>query len=193
MSQFFKDFDFENFWDNSSFQQGEFLADRKSLFIGKPINDEMIKELEQNLGYKLPQSYLELLKTQNGGLVQTQLFITDKPISLYGECYVSIDNIGGIDKNAKNCSLYQCEYLIGYGFPDIGLYFADLGTDHDWLIMDYRECGNNGEPQISYICVDGGEPEIQVIAKDFETFIKGLKNADEFDYDDDNCVYLIDK
>lgn len=177
-------------WDNSSFEQGEYLAGQKSLYVGRAITDEMIKEAQNELGYQLPQSYLQFLKIQNGGIIHEHLIITDEPNDLYGD-YLSITNIAGIDKQAKRRSIYYGKILIERGFVDIGIYVCNLLTDHDWLIMDYRECGKNGEPQISHICVDGDEPHIQIIAKDFKTFIENLKNANDFEYDDDECVYVI--
>ena len=189
MSQF-NSISTDNFWDNLPFEQGGYLADKKELFIAKPITNDMVSAVQNELGYQLSQSYLEFLKSQNGGIIHEHLLITDEPNSLSGD-YFSITNIAGIDKQAKNCSLYYGKTLIESGFVDIGVYFCDLKIDHDWMIMDYRECGKNGEPKITHVYVDGGEPEIQVTTKDFKTFIDNLKNANEFKYDDDECVYII--
>lgn len=178
-------------WNNEPFDDDGYLFGRKSSFVGEPINDEMINQAQNKLGYRLPKDYLELLNSQNGGLIHHKLFITDEPNSLYGD-YLYITNILGIDKHCKN-SIYITQILTQCGFDNMGIYFCDLNTDHDWLVMDYRECGQDGEPQISHICVDGGVPEIQIIAKDFNGFMQGLKNADEFEYDEDNDIYLVHK
>ena len=51
----FENFDWTNFWNDSDYA--------KKAYIGKAPTDEEISEIEKELGYKLPQSYIELIKT----------------------------------------------------------------------------------------------------------------------------------
>ena len=46
--------------------------------MGKEPTDEEIKGIEEELGYKLPQSYIELVKNHNGGTPFTALFRNDE-------------------------------------------------------------------------------------------------------------------
>lgn len=55
----FKDFDFSSFWDNNEYAQ--------KYYIGTTPTDEQVKDIENELGYKLPQSYIALIKQCNGG------------------------------------------------------------------------------------------------------------------------------
>ena len=43
----FKDFDFSSFWDNNEYAQ--------KYYIGTTPTDEQVKDIENELGYKLPQ------------------------------------------------------------------------------------------------------------------------------------------
>ena len=45
----------------------------------KGATDKQIKQAEKQLGIKLPASYVELLKIQNGGYIQFETFPTDFP------------------------------------------------------------------------------------------------------------------
>lgn len=37
-------------------------------YVSKPPSDELIASVEQELGYKLPSSYIWLMKQHNGGI-----------------------------------------------------------------------------------------------------------------------------
>lgn len=50
----FGGFDFTNFWEDSAYALEE--------YVSKPPSDELIASVEQELGYKLPSSYIWLMK-----------------------------------------------------------------------------------------------------------------------------------
>ena len=50
----FENFDFTDFWDDDEYAMNE--------YIGAPPTEEMIEETECELGYKLPESYIWLMK-----------------------------------------------------------------------------------------------------------------------------------
>ena len=78
----FENFDWSNFWDDDySLKE----------YVGKEPTDEEIKGIEEELGYKLPQSYIELVKNHNGGTPFTALFRND-------ETSVYITGIYGTDR-----------------------------------------------------------------------------------------------
>ena len=54
----FEGIDFSDFW-----KDGEW-ADS---YLSDPVTDEMIQSVEEELGYKLPESYIALMRQHNGG------------------------------------------------------------------------------------------------------------------------------
>ena len=52
------------------------------------------------------------------------------------------------------------------------------------LMLDYRKCGPDGEPEVLYVNLETKE-EV-VIARNFETFIRGLKTSMEALSDSEN-------
>ena len=55
----FEDFDFFSLWIINEYAQ--------KYYIGTTPTDKQIEEIESELGYKLPQSYIVLIKQCNGG------------------------------------------------------------------------------------------------------------------------------
>ena len=58
MKQEFEGFDFTNFWDDNYYARKEYISDAPT--------DELIADVEKELGYKLPTSYIWLMKQHNG-------------------------------------------------------------------------------------------------------------------------------
>ena len=56
----FENFDWKSFWDNSDGYTDD--------YTGKAPTDQEILDIEKETGYKLPESYIELIKHQNGGV-----------------------------------------------------------------------------------------------------------------------------
>ena len=48
------------------------------------------------------------------------------------------------------------------------------------IMLDYRKCGKEGEPEAVHVDQDE-DYKINFVAKDFETFIKGLLSEEHFD------------
>ena len=67
----FENFDFTDFWDDDEYAMNE--------YIGAPPTEEMIEETECELGYKLPESYIWLMKQHNGGIPFNVCFPCDEP------------------------------------------------------------------------------------------------------------------
>ncbi|GIU02398.1 hypothetical protein TUM4438_46710 [Shewanella sairae] len=59
MEIFYEGFDLKNFWEECEYAEKEYVCE--------PLTDQLVEEIESELGYKLPLSYIELMKTQNGG------------------------------------------------------------------------------------------------------------------------------
>ena len=60
MRKFFADFDVQGFWEPSDYALKE--------YIGVQVTDDVVAAVEMDLGYKLPASYVELMRIQNGGI-----------------------------------------------------------------------------------------------------------------------------
>lgn len=155
----FDNIDLNDFWDSSS------ECDYLKL---EPFSEETLRDLEKEIGYKLPESYIALLRVQNGGCPQNKRV---------GNTLWLIDGIYGIGKG--DSEFWENE---GIGYPKIGVPICTSSDGCSMIFLDYRECGNDGEPRVV-----GVDPELNVIAfiaKDFETFINMLVPA-RYDENDD--------
>lgn len=173
--QFFKDFDFKGFWSECSYSARD--------YIGNIPDNEMIDSVQKELGYKLPGSYIQMMKTQNGGLANKSVFPTAEANS-WADDHVAITGIMGIGRERiySLCGEKGSRFVIEeLGYPAIGVYFADCpSAGNDMVAFDYTNCGKDGEPEIVHVDLENGFKKT-FLAKDFETFIKGLKKEEEFD------------
>lgn len=175
MSESFKDFDLSNFWEKS-----EYAAET---FVSEPPTAELIGSIERELGYKLPASYIELMKNQNGGTPKNRAFPTKERTS-WAEDHVAVVGIYGIGRE-KRYSLggeFGGKFMMEeWGYPDIGVYIADCpSAGHDMICLDYRKNGRDGEPEVVHIDQEC-DYKITFLAADFEEFVKGLVNHDVYD------------
>ena len=171
----FEGFDFTDFWDDSDYARKAYLCE--------PPTDVLIAELEQELGYKLPESYIWLMKQHNGGIPHKQCFPTDVPTS-WADDHIAIEGIMGIGRNktyAIGGELGSRFMIEAWEYPDIGVAICDCpSAGHDMIFLDYRQCGPSGEPQVVHIDQEF-DYEITPLADNFEAFIRGLVHADVYD------------
>ncbi|MBP3273247.1 MAG: SMI1/KNR4 family protein [Ruminococcus sp.] len=124
---------------------------------------ELIKRAEENIGYKLPGSYLNFLELQNGGYIK------------YFDCWC--DGILGISEDPKEH--YGLEFTFRLrrnewedapiGVP-IG--YTQSGG-HDMYYLDYRKVDENGEPRV--VRMDNeGDNAIYSVAANFTEFIRNI-------------------
>lgn len=161
----FEDFDFTDFWNDD--------VENMDL-IGEPPSDELIAEIEKELGYKLPASYIWLMKQHNGGLLKKTDFLVTVSNSwkLIGiTSFIKINSICDENQFMKN----------DWGYPDIGVAICDTpSAGHEMIFLDYRECGRQGEPKVVHIDQEL-DYEITLLADNFEDFIRGLVDSEEFE------------
>ena len=142
----FENFDFTDFWDDDEYAMNE--------YIGAPPTEEMIEETERELGYKLPESYIWLMKQHNGGIPFNVCFPCDEPTS-WADDHVAITGIMGVDKDKiySLCGQLGSRFMIEeWGYPDIGVAICDCpSAGHDMIFLDYRECGPQGEPKVVHV------------------------------------------
>ncbi|WP_331478031.1 hypothetical protein [Terrisporobacter hibernicus] len=49
------------------------------------------------------------------------------------------------------------------------------------IMLDYRKCGKEGEPEVVHVDQDN-DYNITFVTKDFETFVNGLASEEQFYY-----------
>lgn len=173
----FEGFDFTDFWKDSDYAEKEYTA--------PPPSDELIAEVERELGYKLPASYIWLMKQHNGGLPVNTCFPTRTATS-WAEDHVAIEGIFSIgrEKRYSLCGEFGSKFMINeWKYPAIGVAICDCpSAGHDMIFLDYRERGPQGEPKVVHIDQEYGYG-ITPLADTFEEFIRGLVNAKEYELD----------
>lgn len=164
-----------DFWEDSDYARKE--------YVSAPPTDEMIASVEEELGYKLPASYIALMKQQNGGIPKNTSFPMEEATS-WAEDHIAISGILGIgrEKSYSLCGDLGSRFMIEeWGYPDIGVVICDCpSAGHDLVMLDYRACGPEGEPEVIHVDQED-DYEITFVAENFEAFIRGLVNAEEYD------------
>ena len=168
------DFDTEQFWEQSDY------ADKK--YVGAPVTDEQVAAVERELGYKLPRSYVELMKAQNGGIPRNTNHRTRERTS-WSNDHIAITGLYSIgsEKPYSLCGEMGSQFWIEeWEYPAIGIYFADCpSAGHDMLCLDYQECGPDGEPRVVHVDQEG-EYQVTMVAENFESFIRHLEGDEAF-------------
>ena len=131
------------------------------------LNDEMILEAEQILGVKLPDSYIKLVREQNGGSLLFDSCPTTVPTS-WADDHVNVHCIMGIGEEGILSSSF---YINEWELPE-GLVLL-CGEGHWWIALDYRNTKEN--PPVIFVDSEWGqELFILELAKDFTEFINKL-------------------
>jgi hypothetical protein len=155
-------------------------------FTGPHLTDEMIRAAEQLLGYKLPESYLRLIRVRNGGSPRRRCFPTQVPTS-WAKDHIQISGIRGIGGEwGIDSEDLGSRYMIAeWGYPDVGIVIGETpSAGHDTVMLDYSECGPQGEPRVIHVETECAEPEVLILAPDFETFVRGLVDCRQFELGD---------
>lgn len=131
----------------------------------EPLTDKDVERAEEILRIKLPKSYINLLKVQNGGYINYDSFPSDIPTS-WADDHINVDHILGI---GEENGILESGYLIQeWGLPKNIVLVS--GSGHSWVAFDYRS--TKEEPPVIYIDMDFGQ--IIELAPNFETFLNGL-------------------
>lgn len=140
--------------------------------VQRPLTAEMVREAEHVLGVTLPSALLDLLRVQNGGIVADDhdAFPTSRPTS-WSEDHVPFDGLMGIGHRDGTTSLLETPYLVEeWGLPAPLVLLS--GDGHCWIGLDYRTCGRDGEPSVTWFETDF-DAEL-ALADDFRSFVEGL-------------------
>lgn len=145
-----------------------------------PLTDKAVKDAEEELKVKLPESYISLLKEQNGGYINYNAFPSSVPTSWAENC-IHIDHILGV---GEEDGILQSEYLIKeWELPTNIVLFS--GEGHSWVAFDYRN--TREEPPVIYI--DADSEQVIELASNFETFLNGLYVEEEKEEElEDACL-----
>lgn len=163
----------------------ELIDASSDYFTGPRLTDRMIRAAERKLGYRLPKSYLRLLRLKNGASLARECFPT-KARTSWADDHVQINGIYGIGgEHGIDAPRGGSRYMIDeWGYPDVGVVIgATPSGGHTTVMLDYSRCGPRGEPRVIWVEaaeVEGERNRVLVLAKDFETFLRGLRDCDEF-------------
>jgi hypothetical protein len=144
-----------------------------------PLTAAIVQAAEGKLGYRLPQSYLGLLRACNGGYLRRRFFPTDRCKS-WAEDHVMIDYVMGIGGEGGIDSDVGSLYLIGeWDYPDVGVVISSDG--HTAFMLDYSQCGPVGEPRVIWVDTgtDSGSAGVSILAPDFASFLSQLREPPE--------------
>jgi hypothetical protein len=123
------------------------------------------------------------MNVQNGGIPRDRCFPTTAPTS-WAQNHVAIEGILGIGRSKKYslCGELGSKFMQDeWGYPDIGICICDCpSAGHDMIMLDYRKCGSQGEPEVVHVDQEG-DYRITFLAKNFEAFVRGLVNKSVYD------------
>ncbi|MEK8107142.1 SMI1/KNR4 family protein [Micromonospora sp. M12] len=149
-----------------------------------PLTDEVLREVEAELGRTLPKAYVDLARRHNGGLFARDAHPSPSRTS-WSAGHVGVYTLAAIGRTASFSlcgELGHAFWIAEWGYPDIGVYLADCpSAGHDMIALDYR---TPGEPAVVHVDQECNY-QITVLALDFETFVKGLVDESEFEFDED--------
>ena len=165
----FEGFDFDGFWNDhpEAIRGGQ----------GPVLTDEMVLEAEKELGYKLPDSYIWLLKQRNGGFLKRTDFLLGYELPIVGDRTMmrQLYSIRMDNSFSSIIGAYGTKFLVeDWGYPDIGVAIGvGIFGEHEVFFLDYRECGPQGEPKVSHVDQEC-DYRITVLAENFEEYIRKL-------------------
>ncbi len=173
--------DLSDFWLNARYAEPE--------YVDTPFTAMDLTKVEAELGYKLPELYVALMRLQNGGMPKRAFFRLGTRGSSDEDAHIAIQGIKGVGWGRQSlCGEHGSRFWIesDWNYPAMGVYFADCPSGgHEMLCLDYRDCGPLGEPKVVAVShAPGGVFPIEMLAENFEAFIYGLEAEDAFNFDE---------
>lgn len=146
-----------------------------------PPDDDLVRSVEDELGLRLPASYIALARGHNGGYLARSAYPTSQPTT-WASDHVAVTSLAAIGRTAKFslCGELGSHFWVEeWGYPDIGIYFADCpSAGHDMIALDFRT--REDEPSVVHVDQEVGY-RITYLAPDFATFVNGLLHEEDFD------------
>ncbi|MCL6663055.1 SMI1/KNR4 family protein [Paenibacillus amylolyticus] len=154
-------------------------AEAVDQYVLAPPTDEQVESVEEQLVFKLPTSYINMMKLHNGGVPHYRYFPVSQAEAAK-KVRVEVAGILGIGREKAHSLGGEAgsRFIIEQGgYPEIGVVICECPSDSEVVMLDYRESGNAGEPEVVH--VDKKESyKITWLAPNFETFIQGLLNEE---------------
>lgn len=143
---YFVDADFNKLWKPVT-------SEYKRFTLPFPTDEEVIAH-EKRLGVKLPASYIELATvSQNGGLLKCNgVLIRDEAGNVIR--YVKINYISPIGHIEPEYTYLDqiCDYpSLLYNIPNLVVIGENWDAHYEFFVLNYRNCGADGEPTIEFI------------------------------------------
>jgi hypothetical protein len=160
----------------------ENILEYSSYYSEPPLTDDQVREAEEKLGFTLPSSYLKMLRVTNGGRPKRRCF--PKAGTSTADNHIRIERICGIGGSwGIESDEFGSQHAIRQaGFPEVGIFIAwTVNAGHDGVMLDYSDCGPRGEPRVIFVDPEESLNPVQIIASNFEAFIKGLVDCRPFD------------
>ena len=137
------------------------------------LTDDMIASAERQLGVRLPKSYLDALRTKNGGStigryikLPTQ-HVPDHLSHYVDHGYIAVLELNGI--GTGDDTILETDYFVGeWGLP--GPIVILSGEGHWWIAFDYRVAHEN--PPIVFLDSDSGDT--LHLSNDFASFLSSI-------------------
>ncbi|MEZ4317226.1 MAG: SMI1/KNR4 family protein [Myxococcota bacterium] len=135
------------------------------------------------------------MRSQNGGIPKKTCFPTRSPTS-WADDHVAITGILGIGRTQTYSLLGDLGSLFmqeAWGYPTFGVCVCTCpSAGHDMIMLDYRECGPDGEPTVVHVD-QGRDFAVTFLAEDFETFVRGLVDESEYDESEAELAEALDR
>jgi hypothetical protein len=111
-----------------------------------PPTDASVRAAEDELGVRLPETYLDVLRVQNGGYLRYDLYQAGEDLFacdlLHGIAPPGLETTAGIVSAAR-------DFWDGRGRRDLVTVGA-TPDGHSVIALDYRHYGPAGEPSITW-------------------------------------------
>ena len=152
-------------------------ADLADLFTDSPSHeprpsDELVAEVEAELGYRLPAAFVQVSRVANGGMLRRTVITVED-----GED-VAVDYLAAIGRSPEDSllgDLGTAFWIEEWGYPPVGVCVGlTVWGGHVTYWLDYTECGPDGEPRVVEIDQELGY-RTRLVAPDFVSFIRGLR------------------
>lgn len=109
----FGDFDMSDFWEKSVHAAKE--------YVGRQLDDLTVRAVEHELGYKLPSTYVEFMKFQNGGFPRRPNHRTKEPTS-WAQDHIAVHGFFSVGRDTDNslCGYFKSQFWVDeWGYPPI--------------------------------------------------------------------------
>jgi hypothetical protein len=156
-----------------------------------PLDERTLAEVERRLGVKLPATYVELLREQNGGYLDEMLITVPRRVSgaladHVDDGYVSIGSLAGVTLEECHGSVLHTRAMTEEWELPPGLVLLD-GDGHAWIALDYRRRWWRRRAEPPVILVESDSGQTTELRATFAAFLAALVPYDEI-YDQDGAL-----